>query len=102
MRKKLGRKPLKIKDGSKELGVCYICKKIITKNMLYSDQAVAIGKGKYRCKSKKCEKKVIASLMKQTKVKRKVWTISPVTQVLPNKKKKSRAKIKQEFRREHE
>ena len=31
---------------------------------------------------------------------RKFWTVNPITKVKPNKKKKSRAKIKREFRKE--
>lgn len=100
MKKKVGRKPLKPKDRSKVLGQCYLCCKDITKAMINNAKAIAIGKGKYRCRGRKCEKKIVEGLLKQTKVKRKVWVISPVTKVLPNKKKKSRAKLKQDMRRE--
>lgn len=33
---------------------------------------------------------------------RKLWNISPITKIKKNSKKKSRAKQKQDFRREHE
>lgn len=94
-------KKKKLPDKSKVLGNCYLCGRTITVNMLNYAKAVAIGKGEYRCRRKKCEQKVKEGLLKQTKTgKRNVWTISPVTKVIPNKKKKSRAKIKDDMRRE--
>lgn len=96
--KKRGRKPLKISEGDKALGNCYICKKEITRVMLHSGKAVFLGNSMYRCRSKKCEKKVIDSYLKQLKT-RKTWAINPVTRVKPNKKKKTRAQTKRAFRK---
>lgn len=96
--KKRGRKSLKISEGNKVLGKCYICKKEITKTMLCLGKAVYLGKGIYRCRSKKCEKKIVDTYLKKLKT-RKTWAINPVTKVIPNKKKKTRAQTKREFKR---
>jgi len=40
------------------------------------------------------------SFLEAYKKLRQIWTINPVTKILPNKKKKSRAKIKQDLRKD--
>ncbi len=99
--KKRGVKPLKAIDNSEVVGKCYICRCDITRTMIALCKALAIGKGMHRCRSKKCEKHVVDVYLKRLKT-RKIWGISPVTKIVPNKKKKTRAKINREFRKEAE
>ncbi|KKN11388.1 hypothetical protein LCGC14_1027280, partial [marine sediment metagenome] len=68
--KKRGRKPLKVIDSSEVIGKCYICKGSITKAMVNSGTGLSIGKGTYRCRSKKCEKKVINAFLKNLKTRK--------------------------------
>jgi len=96
--KKRGRKPLSMINKDEVVGICYICKKDITKYMLHNARAVQLDKKTYRCRSKKCQQFVVDSCLKRLKS-RKTWSISPVTKIVPNKKKKTRAQLKRELRK---
>ncbi len=80
---------------NKKIGICYICKRELTES-----QAVSLGEEVYRCKIKECEKKIMEAHLKQIKFERKTWEINPVTEILPNKKKKTRAQNKETFKQE--
>ena len=59
------KKPKKIIDPLKIIGLCYICRCQITQIMLIKNKAVYLGKGMYRCRSKKCQLKVINNILKK-------------------------------------
>ena len=80
---------------SKKIGICYICGQELTES-----QAVSLGEEVYRCKIKECEKKAMDAHLKQIKFERKTWGINPVTKILPNKKRKTRAQNKEAFKQE--
>jgi len=91
------KKKLNIKNQGEVIGTCYICKKEITKYMLYNDKAWKLPENKYRCRSRKCELAVCNAYLNRVKS-RKTWAINPVTKIKPNKKKKTRAQSKKEFK----
>ena len=55
------------KDPSTILGKCYICKKEITTQMITNNKAVYIGNNTYRCRSKKCQTKILNNFLKKNK-----------------------------------
>lgn len=57
------------KDLSKILGNCYICSKPITAQMITNNKAVYIGNNTYRCRSKKCQTKILDNFLKKNKKK---------------------------------
>jgi hypothetical protein len=96
--KKRGRKKLSIENKGEVIGICYICKKDITKDMLRNARAVKLNENTYRCRSKKCQQAVCNAYLNRKKS-RKIWAINPITRVKPNKKKKTRARLKREFKK---
>lgn len=58
-----------IKVPGKILGNCYICNCIITNQMIFTNKALYIGKGVYRCRSRKCQMKVLNSCLKKKRSK---------------------------------
>lgn len=89
------------KDPSTILGKCYICQKNITAQMITNNKALYIGKGVYRCRSKKCQTKILDTFLAKHKPS-KTWKINSVTKIISNKKNKTRNQIKKESKKRTE
>lgn len=55
------------KTPGKIVGNCYLCNCIITNQMIFTNKALYIGKGVYRCRSKKCQAKILNNFLNKKK-----------------------------------